>query len=218
MYAKLSKIYYSPQGYWQSVVAITKLATAAKVSESDAKICFTRQALWKIYLPAPKHIPRPKFDVPTPNAVHQAGFLFLPHDSVGRSRGRKTYKYPLTVVDVASRFKEAEPLTSKELAKVAGAFQNIYKRGPLKWRQLLQVDLGREFMGALTKETEKHKTYIRRGRRGRMGIHRDQAIVERFNRTLAEPCLAINMLLRCGFLRGEDIPNGSFGFLLWSLP
>ena len=48
---------------------------------------------------------------------------------------------------------------------------------------LLQVDPGREFMGAVTKGMENHKTYIRRGR---VDIHRDQAIVERFNRTLAE--------------------------------
>jgi len=48
---------------------------------------------------------------------------------------------------------------------------------------MLQVDPGREFMGAVTKEMEKHKTYIRRGR---VDIYRDQAIVERFNRTLAE--------------------------------
>jgi len=89
----------------------------------------------------------------------------------------------LTVVNIASRFKEAEPLSSKESAEVASAFQKIYKHGPLRWSQLLQVDPGREFMGAVTKEMEKNKTAIRRGR---TEIHRDQAIVERFNHTLAE--------------------------------
>ena len=97
--------------------------------------------------------------------------------------GRKVFKYALTVVDVASRYKEAEPLTSKNSDEVALAFKIIYKRAPLKWPRLLQVDPGREFMGAVTKEMENHKTYIRRGR---VDIHRDQAIVERFNRTLAE--------------------------------
>ena len=111
-------------------------------------------------------------------SVHQAD-LFLPHDKLRR----KTYKYALTVVDIASRYKEAEPLTSKHSNEVARAFQAIYKHGPLTWPQMLQVDPGREFMGGVTKEMEKHKTYIRRDR---TEIHRDQAIVERFNRTLAE--------------------------------
>ena len=71
----------------------------------------------------------------------------------------------------------------KNSDEVAQAFQKIYKRSPLKWPQILQVDPGREFMGAVTQEMENHKTYIRRGR---TEIHRDQAIVERFNRTLAE--------------------------------
>ena len=95
-------------------------------------------------------------------------FFFLPHDKLRR----KIYKYALTVVDIASRYKEAEPLTSKNSDEVARAFQSLYKRSLLTWPQMLQVDPGREFMGAVTKEMEKHKTYIRRGR---TEIHRDQA-------------------------------------------
>jgi len=181
MDAKLAKIYYSPGGYWKGIAAIKKLAEAAKVPEEAAKKWLIRQALWQIYLPAPKRIPRPKFDVPTPNRVHHADFLFLPHNKL--PRGRKVFKYALTVVDVASRFKEAEPLTSKNSDEVALAFQKIYKRSPLEWPEMLQVDPGREFMGAVTKEMDKHQTFIRRGR---VNIHRDQALVERFNRTLAE--------------------------------
>ena len=95
--------------------------------------------------------------------VHQVDLLFLPHDTLGRGRGRKTYKYALTVVDVASRFKEAEPLTSKESVEVAKAFQKISRRGPLKWPQLLQVDPGREFRGADTKDKEKTKLLLDAG-------------------------------------------------------
>ena len=101
-----------------------------------------KQAIWQIYLPAPRHIPRPKFDVAVPNEVHQADLLFLPHDRVRR----KTFRYALTVVDVASRFKEAEPLTSKTAAEVADGLARIYKRSPLRWPKLLQVDPRREFM------------------------------------------------------------------------
>ena len=179
MDAKLAKIFYSPQGYWKGVSAIKKLTDASKLPENVVKQWLYKQAIWQIYLPAPRYVPRPKFDVATPNSVHQADLLFLPHDKIRR----KTYKYALTVVDIASRYKEAEPLTSKDSNEVAKAFQAIYKRGPLTWPQMLQVDPGREFMGGVTKEMEKHKTYIRRGR---AEIHRDQAIVERFNRTLAE--------------------------------
>ena len=49
-------------------------------------------------------------------------------------------------------------------------------------------------MGAVTKEMENHKTYIRTGR---TEIHRDQAIVERFNRTLGER----STQWKCGSLR-----------------
>ncbi|KAK3737889.1 hypothetical protein QZH41_012860 [Actinostola sp. cb2023] len=139
------------------------------------------EALWQIYLPPPRHVPRPRFDVSEPNEVHQADLLFLPHDRPGQ--GRKLYKYALTVVDVASRYKEAEPLATKEAKEVAAALERIYKRSPLTWPKLLQVDPGREFMGAVGPVLAKHGVSVRRGR---VDIHRDQVIVERFNRTLSE--------------------------------
>ena len=134
--SRLAKIYYSPRGYWKGLAAIEKLASAAKVTEQQAKDWLKRQAIWQIYLPAPRRVPRPKFHVAVPYEVHQADLLFLPHDRVGR----KTFRYALTVVDVASSYKEAEPLTSKTAAEVADALSRIYGRGPLKWPQLLQVD------------------------------------------------------------------------------
>ena len=174
--SKLSALYYSPRGYWKGLAAIKKLASAAKVTEQQAKEWFKRQAIWQIYLPAP---PRPKFDVAVPNEVHQADLLFLPHHRVGR----KTFRYALTVIDVASCYKEAEPLTSKTVAEVADALSRIYRRGPLKWPKLLQVDPGSEFMGAVSQLLAKHSVQVRCGR---VDIHRDQGIVERWNRTLAE--------------------------------
>ena len=135
MAARLAKIYYSPRGYWKGIAAIGKLSAAARVSEGVAKEWLKKQAIWQIYLPAPRRIPRPKFDVASPNEVHQADLLFLPHDR----RGRKTYRYALTVVDVASRFKAAEPLSTKEANEVAEVLSRIYGRGPLRWPKLLHA-------------------------------------------------------------------------------
>ena len=134
------------------------------MTEQQAKDWLKKQAIWQIYLPA--HIPRPKFDIATPNEVHQADLLFLPHDLMRR----KTFLYALTVIDVASRYKEAEPLTSKTAAEVVDALPRIYGRGSFKWPKLLQVDPGREFMGAVSQLLLKHRVEVRRGR---VDIHRD---------------------------------------------
>jgi IS30 family transposase len=162
MESELSRIYYSPKMYWRGVGAVKKLAAMAKVSESDAREWLKRQTIWQVYLPAPRYIPRPFINEEHPNSIHQADLLFLPHDRVGR----KTFKYALTVVDVASRYKEAEPLTSKSSTEVASAFTRIYKRGPLTWPKLLQVDSGREFMGEVSTLMAKHQVQVRRGQVG----------------------------------------------------
>ena len=114
-----------------------------------------------------------------PNVIHQADLLFLPHDRLGR----KTYKYALTLVDVASRYKAARPLTSKLADEVAKAFAAIYKSGPLTWPKTLMVDDGHEFKGVVSTLMTKHGVHIRRAQPGH---HRSQAFVESFNRRLAE--------------------------------
>ena len=94
----MSKAYYSTKGYWKGYSAIEKLAYAAKVSEDLANKWLEKQALWQIYLPAPKYVPRPHWAVDKPNQIHQADLLLMPHDKVGR----KTYIYALVVVDIQS--------------------------------------------------------------------------------------------------------------------
>ena len=172
------KIYYSPEGYWKGYSAISKLASAAKASEDEARDWLERQALWQIYLPPPKYLPRPHWSVSRPNEIHQADLLFLPHDKVGR----KTFRYALVVIDVASRYKDAEALTSKESQEVAKAFESIYKR-KLNWPKRIMVDPGKEFMGYVTRLMERHNVKIQRSEAGN---HRAQAFVERANRTLGE--------------------------------
>lgn len=177
----LSNIYYSPKGYWKGLSAVEKLTKSSGLTKDKVKTWLEKQAIWQVYLPPPKNIPRPKFDVTKPNEVHQADLLFLPHDRPGR--GRKLYKYALTIVDVASRYKEAEPLASKQAKEVAAALSKIYERSPLNFPNLLQVDPGLEFEGQFKQLLNKKGVSIRQGR---VEIHRDQGIVERFNRTLAE--------------------------------
>ena len=64
-----------------------KLPEAAGVSsEDEAKLWLMKQAILLIYLPAPKHIPRPTFDIESPNSVYQADLLFLPRDKIHQER------------------------------------------------------------------------------------------------------------------------------------
>ena len=113
-----------------------------------------------------------------PNKIHQADLLFLPHDT----NRKKIYRYALVVVDIASRYKDAEALTTKESSEVAKAFEKIYSR-KIKWPEILMVDPGKEFFGNVTTLMTKHKVKFQRSEAGN---HRAQAFVERANRTLGE--------------------------------
>ena len=113
-----------------------------------------------------------------PNNIHQSDLLSLPHDKFKK----KTYKYALNIMDVASRYKGSYQLTTENAKEVAQAFQWIYENTPLNYPKTLIVDDGKEFYGDTTKLMEKHDVIIQRGDPSQ---HRSQGIMERFNRTLA---------------------------------
>ena len=179
---KFNQIYYSDDGYWRGRSAIQKLAKASGSTKEEAEKWLLKQPLYQIYLPAPKYIPRPNASMSLyakPNDIHQADILYLPHDKFKK----KTYKYTLNIVDVASRYKGSYQLTTKNTKEVAQAFQWMYKNTELNFPKTLIVDEGSEFRGDVTKLMEKHDVIIQRGDPSQ---HRSQGIVERFNRTLAD--------------------------------
>ena len=179
---KFNQIYYSDDGYWRGKSAIQKLAKASGSTKEEAEKWLLKQPLYQIYLPAPKYIARPNSSFSlyaTPNDIHQADILYLPHDKFKK----KTYKYALNIVDVASRYKASYQLASKYAKEVAQAFQWIYENTPLNYPKTLIVDDGKEFYSEVTKLMEKYDVIIQRGDPSQ---HRSQGIVERFNRTLAD--------------------------------
>ena len=178
---KFKQIYYSDGGYWRGKSAIQKLAKASGSTKEEAEKWLLKQPLYQIYFPAPKYIPRPNASMSLfakPNDIHQSDLLSLLHDKFKK----KTYKYALNIVDVASRYKGSYQLTTKNAKEVAQAFQWIYENTPLNYPKTLIVDDGKEFYGDTTKLMEKHDVMIQCGDPSQ---HHSQGIVERFNRTSA---------------------------------
>ena len=129
---KLKQIFYSDFGYWRGKRAIQRLAKASDSTTEEAESWLLKQPLYLIYLPAPKYIPRPNASMSLfakPNDIHQSDLLSLPHDKFKK----KTYKYALNIVDVASRYKGSYQLTSKYAKEIAQAFQWIYENTPLTY-------------------------------------------------------------------------------------
>ena len=157
---KFKRIYYSDKGYWKGKRAINKLAKATNSTKEEAEKWLLRQPLYQIYLPAPKYIPRSNASMSLfakPNDIHQADILYLPHDKFNK----KTYKYALNIVDVASRYKGSYQLTTKNAKEVAHAFQWIYENTPLTYPKTLIIDDGKEFFyGDVTKLMQKHDVII----------------------------------------------------------
>ena len=118
---KFKRIYYSDDGYWRGKSAIQKLSRASGSTKEEAEKWLMKQPLYQIYLPPPKYIPRTNASMSLfakPNNIHQAAILYLPHDKFRK----KTYKYALNILDVASRYKGSYQLATKNSKEVTQAF------------------------------------------------------------------------------------------------
>ena len=92
-----------------------------------------------------------------------------------------TYKYILTGIDVASRYKVARPLRAKKSSEVAFVLEAIYKKGGVfKYPKTFDCDNGSEFKNKVTKLLEKHSVKIRRAITKYK--HTNTAFVKAFNK------------------------------------
>lgn len=116
----------------------------------------------------------PSIDIRTENAVHQADLLYLPYDN--------GFKYALIVADAGTKLIDGEPLKNKTARTVVDAFRRIYSRNILKIPKRIELDPGTEFQGEVIRFFENNNVFIRVGKVGR---HRQQALVERKNQLIS---------------------------------
>ena len=176
----MDNIYYQPNHLWKGKKAIRKLKELSKEKPKVIKQCLLRQAFWQEHLPSPKHVDRPHYQVMIPNEMHQFDLLYMPLDTL---YGNK-YKYILSGIDVASRYKVARPLRTKQAKDVAEMIADIYKVGPLTYPKIFQCNNGSEFKAEVTKLLEKHGVKIRQV--ATKYKHTHTAFVEALNKMLAE--------------------------------
>ena len=150
---KLYQTYYEPDRLWTGGKVIKELHKITSMSKRCIKSWLAKQALWQVHIPPPKEIYHPHYDVTKPNEQHQFDLHYMPHNLFEGN----TYKYILTGIDVASRYKVARPLRTKKSSEVAFVLEAICKKGIVfKYPKTFQCDNGSEFKNEVTKLLEKH--------------------------------------------------------------
>ena len=147
----------------------------------DIRSWLAKQALCQFHIPPPKEIRHSHYDVTKPNEQHQFDLLDMLHNVFEGS----TYKYVLTGIDIASRYKVARALKTKKSSEVAFVLEAIYKKGGVfKYPKVFQCDNGPEFKNKVTKLLEKRNVDVRRATTKYKHTH--TAFVEAFNKELAK--------------------------------
>ena len=122
---KLHEAYYQSDRLWTGGKAMKELHEITSMLRKDIRSWLVKQELWQVHIPPLKEIHHPHYDVTKPNEQHQFDLLYMPHNLFEEN----TYKYILTGVDVASRYKVARALRTKKLSEFVFVLEAIYKNG-----------------------------------------------------------------------------------------
>ena len=112
--------------------------------------------------------------------MHQFDLLYMSSDALYRNE----YKYILSEIDVAARYKVNRHLRTQQAKDVAEMIADFYKVVPLTYPEIFQCDNGSEFKAEVTKMLQKHKVMIKHITTKYKHTHR--AFVEALNKLLAE--------------------------------
>lgn len=153
------------------------LSYIKKYTKKEIRYWLDRQPIYQINIPKPKTIKHRHYDQDKPNHTHQVDILYLPTE--------ENYKYVLSVIDIASKYKEAQPLKTKTANETALAITNIYDRSSLDILSVIMCDKGSEFMASFIKLMINNETSISRSLN-----KKKVAFEERFNETLSERLFA----------------------------
>ena len=149
------------------------------MSKKNIGSWLAKQAFWQVHIPPPKKIDHPHYDVTKSNEQHQFDLVHIPYDVFEGN----TYRYLLTGIAVASRYKVAKPLMTKKSSEVAFVLESIYKKGGnFKYSEIFQCGNGGEFKGEVTTLLEKHNVVIRRATTKQKHTH--TAFVNAFEKEL----------------------------------
>ena len=72
---KIYDIYYQPNHLWKGRQAIRKLTELSKEKPKVVRQWLSKQVVWPVHLPPPKHVDRPDYKVTIPNEMHQFDLL-----------------------------------------------------------------------------------------------------------------------------------------------
>ena len=103
---KLYGAYYQPDRLWTGCKAMKELHKITSILRKGIRSWLAKQALWQVHIPPPKKIHHPHYNMAKPNEQHQFDLLYMPHNVFEGN----TYKFILTDIDVALRYKVARPL------------------------------------------------------------------------------------------------------------